>query len=248
MKIRTLVMALAAFSLMLTACENKQAKQPQNDDNNKTEVVEEQSQEEDNQASTPGDIGVIRSVWAMNPISDVAVEGKTDIERFASVFCKKYSRYEPNQVLLNYLKNPKEFNNENYRVDNQKNNGYIKCMGMFQVSHDVTCCYWNRKNGHKLVAFWLEQGHESDPSLDDKLLAFYDYDPAADVMTPEPDLNVAIDVEMNQYDAYSVVLPDKGKDIEIVGHMIDYENDSAENTYYIYRWNGNDFSLEKAKE
>jgi len=53
---------------------------------------------------------------------------------------------------------------------------------------------------------------------------------------------------MNQYDDYSVVLPDEGKDIQIVGHMFDYENDSAENTYYIYRWNGNDFTLEKSKE
>ena len=247
MKIRTLVMALAAFSFMLTACGNKQAKQPNNADNNKQEVVDERTQEEDSPASTPGDIGVIRSVWSRNPISGAAAVDGKDIERFAYVFCKKYSRYEPNQVLLSYLKNPKGFNNEDYEVDNHTNNGYIKCMGRFQVSYDVTGCYWNRNNGHKLVAFWMEEGHESDPSLADNLLVFYDYDSATDMMTPEPALSEAIDNAMDQYDEYSIVLPDKGKDIEIVGYMIDYENDSAESTYYIYRWNGNDFKLEKAK-
>ena len=56
MKIRTLVMAMAAFSFMLTACGNNQAKQEQqgqkeqqeqSDDKNKQEVVEEQIQKED---------------------------------------------------------------------------------------------------------------------------------------------------------------------------------------------------------
>jgi hypothetical protein len=246
MKIRTLVMALAAFSFMLTACENKANKQETPETPAET-VVEEQTEEPTFTADDVNQIGVIRSVWEVNPIPGAAVNGKTDIERFASVFCNEYSNYEPNLVLLNYLKDPKGFNDENYRVDNQKSNGYIKCMGMFQVSHDVTCCYWNRNNGHKLVAFWMEKGHESDPTLGDNLLVFYDYDPATDKMDPEPKLSEAIATAMAQYDDYTVVLPDKGKDIELVGHMIDYENDSAENTYYIYRWNGNDFKLEKAK-
>ncbi len=245
MKIRTLVMALAAFSFMLTACGNQQANDEQKN-NDQTETIDDETPPPFT-ADDVNQIGVIHSVWEVNPIPGAAVNGKTDIERFAFVFCNEYSNYEPNYVLLEYLNDPKGFNEENYSVDVQKSNGYIKCMGMFQVSHDVTGCYWNRSNGHKLVAFWMEKGHESDPSLGDHLLVFYDYDPATDKMNPEPALSEAVDNAMAQYDDYSVVLPDKGKDIELVGYMIDYENDSAENTYYIYRWNGNDFKLEKAK-
>ena len=121
-------------------------------------------------------------------------------------------------------------------------------MGMVQVSWDMVCCYWNRDNGHKLVAFWMEQGHESDPSLGDNLLAFYDYDPATDVMTPDPEIGKRIADAMAQYDGYGVRLPDEGKDIELVGYMFDLENDSAESTDYLCRWNGNDFALEKVNE
>ena len=248
MKIRTLVMALAAFSFMLTACGNKQAKQEQNKENDKQEVVEEQTQEQEQDSIFSGVLGVIIGAWEANPISGVAVDGKTDIERFAFVFCNEYPNFEPNQVLLDYLKDPKGFNNESYSVECQKNNGYIKCMGMFQVTCEMAGCYWNRDNGHKLVAFWMEKGHEIDPSFAERLLVFYDYDPATDKMNPEPALAEAVNIAMAQYNDYSVRLPEEGKDIEIVGYMYDYENDSAENTYYIYRWNGKDFSLEKSEE
>ena len=267
-------MALAAFLFVLTACENKKAEQPQNKDNQKQEVVDDKNndnkkqevvddknndnqnvqvingptQKEESPEETPGNIEIIRNVWEMTPIPGIAEKGKVDIERFARAFCYEYSNYEPNKALCDYLKDPKGYNNEDYRIDNQKSNGYIKCQGMFQVSWDVTGCYWNRDNGHKLVAFWLEQGHESDPELADALVVFYDYDPAKDVMTPEPALGKAIEKAMAHYDTYSVVLPDKGKDIELVGYKIDYKNDSAEPYYYIYRWNGNDFKLEKAKD
>ena len=250
MKIRTLVMALAAFSFMLTGCGNNQAKQEQNDDNNKQEVVEQQTQEESQEEEEffVGEIGNILGVWEKKPLSGAAVNGKTDIERFAYVFCKEYSNFEPNQVFLDYLKDPKGFNNENYSVDDHKNNGYIKSMGRFEVACEMSGCYWNRDNGHKLVAFWMEKGDEIDPTFAESLLVFYDYDPATDKMTPEPALTNSVNLAMVQFDNYSVVLPDKGKDIEIVGHKIDYENDSAENTYFLYRWNGNNFNLERSKE
>ena len=246
MKIRTLVVALAAFSFMLTACQNKQAKQEQKDDNKKQEVVDEKTQEEE--VFIEGEIEKWYHVWDSIPLSGVAVDGKTDIERFAYVFCNKYANFEPNQVLLDYLKDPKGFNNEDYSVDDHKNNGYINCVGQFQIPCEMAGCYWNRDNGHKLVAFWMEKGHEIDPSFAQSLLVFYDYDPATDIMNPEPALTDSVNIAMNQYEDYSVVLPDEGKDIQIVGHMFDYENDSAENTYYIYRWNGKDFNLEKSKE
>ena len=248
MKIRILVMALAAFSFMLTGCGNNQAKQEQNDDNNKQEVVEEQTQEESQEEEETfivGDVGAIMGVWDTKPLSGAAVDGKTDIDRFAYVFCNEYSHFEPNKVFLDYLKDPNGFKNENYRVENHKNYGYVKCMGMFEVPCEMSGCYWNRDNGHKLVAFWMEKGHEIDPSFAESLLVFYDYDPATDKMNPVPALAEPIENLVGIGDHLSVSLPDEGKDIDFtVFHNlgdITFSN-------YLYRWNGNGFDLEKTKE
>jgi len=53
---------------------------------------------------------------------------------------------------------------------------------------------------------------------------------------------------MASYDDYSVTLPSQGKDIRLCGYSLDLENDSAENTYYIMRWNGNGFRLDQMRE
>ena len=82
MKIRTLVMALAAFSFMLTACENKQANQEQKAENQTETVVEEQPEE----AYMDDPIGIVRSVWELAPIPVIPAEGMADIERFALTF------------------------------------------------------------------------------------------------------------------------------------------------------------------
>ena len=67
-------------------------------------------------------------------------------------------------------------------------------------------------------------------------------------MTPDAALSKKVDEAMNKFDTYTVKLPDQGKDIELVGHKIDFENDSAENTYYLLRWNGYDFKMEKVED
>ena len=252
MKIRTLVMALAAFSFMLTACGNEQAKQEQNKENDKQEVVEDQSQSQEEQSQSqkestqPTILDDIRGVWEKNTLSGVAVDGKTDIERFAYAFCNEYAEYEANQAILDYLKDPNREAPEGFAIDNQKNNGYINCYSLFVLNNrNVTTCYWNRDNGHKLVAFWLDMDFEDYTQAKNcQLLAFYDYDPATDKMTPEPALAKAIDVAMAQYEDYNVGLPDEGKDIRIEA-LVDLG--LLEYTNYIYRWNGNDFSLEKAQ-
>ena len=82
MKIRTLVMALAAFSFMLTACENKQANQEQKTENQTETVVEEQT----DAFEMDDPIGIVRSVWELAPIPVVPAEGMADIERFALSF------------------------------------------------------------------------------------------------------------------------------------------------------------------
>lgn len=48
----------------------------------------------------------------------------------------------------------------------------------------MEACFWNRSNGHKLLAVRL--GKPTDPCLD--FVCFYDYDPAKKCLTPEPEL------------------------------------------------------------
>ena len=48
----------------------------------------------------------------------------------------------------------------------------------------MSACYWNRKNGHKLLAVCL--GKPTDPCLE--MVCFYDYDPQKKTLTPEPDI------------------------------------------------------------
>ena len=252
MKIRTLVMALAAFSFMLTACENK-ANKEQNAENQTEMVAEEQTEEAPSfTADDVNQIGVIYGVWDVMPIPVLALDGKTDIERFAASFCNEYSNYEPNLVLYDYLNDEKEFKKDleyfgyGYNVDNQKDNGYILCRAETQFSKDTDCYCWKRDNGHSLVAFWLEEGKEGDDNT--SLLAFYDIDPATNTMTPEPALSEKVAEAMAQYDAYSVRLPQEGKDVGLIGHKINIEEDNCDNTYYMLRWNGNDFTQEQVTE
>lgn len=256
MKKATLLMAVAALSFMLTACGDKKANQAQDADNETDATVEEGTETlsednadgDDSPALKTGEIADIRRVWASRPITPVAADKEADIEYFAFAFCMEYPDYEPNKALYDYLEFPTRYANQNFHIDNQKKNGYIKCMGMYQVNWDTSACYWKRNNGHSLVAFWMEQGHESgDPALSDALIVFYDYDPATDTMTPEPSLGKKIETDMASYDEYSVRLPEEGKDIELIGQKIDFENDSCDNTYYLLRWNGNDFNLEKVE-
>lgn len=267
---RTLLMALAALSLLLSACGEKQANTAQNTDNKTDAAVEENVEtlteeteadeeeldeeelddEDDSPRLTIGQIAKIRSKWASNPLTGIAVNGKVDIERFAYVFCKEYSNYEANKAIYDYLSNPAKYDNEKavFNIESQKKNGYLICRGLFQVSWDTSCCYWKRKNGHSLVAFWMEQGHENNPEHADELLVFYDYDPATDTMTPDPSFGEKIINIMSKFDDFSVRLPNEGKDIQLIGHTINYELDNCDNTYFYYRWNGTDFKLEQVDE
>lgn len=248
MKRKLFLMALAALPFMLAACGDKQANPAQTAGETQTEAQSADSidaDEDDSPVLQTGQVDEIRKVWETKPLTGVAANGKVDIERFAYVFCREYSNYEPNKVLYDYLTAPEKYENENFNIESKLKNGFISCRGLYQVGFDTTGCYWKRKNGHSLVAFVMEQGHESNPDLADILVVFYDYDPATDTMTPEPALSKKIAEGMAQYDEYSVVLPEQGKDIELIGHKIDYVEHDCENICYLFRWDGNDFKLEK---
>lgn len=238
MKTKTMIVALAALSLMLTACGEKKAKDVLAAED-KTETANE-NQNEDENYTPESEVDVISSVWEMSPLAGVAKDGKVGIEQFAQKFCYEYNNYQPNKELCDYFRDPAKYNNEDFDINCQSKNGYISCRGMFQCSFDTECCYWKRKNGHSLVAFWLYEGHESGAEY--QLLAFYDYDPDTDTMTPEPALSKRLLDVVDKYDSYSVILPEEGTDIEIIGYTDNEEEDNCIATDYQAHWDGNDFT------
>ncbi|MBR5687204.1 MAG: hypothetical protein IKX36_04515 [Prevotella sp.] len=264
MKRKTFLVALAALPFLLAACGDKPANQSQSADNQEKAAVEEKSEtskakkadadknvaDDDPDALLIGQIDAIRSVWASKPLKGVAAGKTIDIERFAYAFCKEYPNFDANKAIYDYIVSPATYKEKNsyFRVESQKKYGYLSCRAELQVSWDTYCCYWKRNNGHCLVAFWMEQGHESEPHATDGLLVFYDYNPATDTMTPETSLAKKVEEAMSPFDEFSVNLPAQGKDIELTGYKIDIENDSAEGTDYLLRWNGYDFKMEKVKE
>ena len=246
-----LIVALVALPFMLVACGDKAKQSEQNAE--KKEKTEKAEKKEKSVAKSKvkkdrsdSEIPTIRRKWASEPLIDVAVGEPADIYRFAYAFCKEYAYYKPNKMIFDYIDDPGLYDEDEtgFTIDDQPRKGYLSCSLMAECDWSTVCCYWKRDNGHRLVAFWLVEQQESDP-LDDHLLAFYDYDPDTDNMMPEEELTEKVEDAMDRFDTYTVRLPADGKDIELIGHDIDEEDDSAENTYYILRWNGYDFRMEK---
>ena len=63
-------------------------------------------------------------------------------------------------------------------------NGYASVGDGGTDGEYLSVCYWNRSNGHKLLAVLL--GKPTDPCIE--VLCTYDYDPQKKTLTPEPDI------------------------------------------------------------
>ena len=63
-------------------------------------------------------------------------------------------------------------------------NGYVSVSDGGTDGEYMTACYWNRSNGHKLLAVLL--GKPTDPCIE--VLCTYDYNPQTKTLTPEPDI------------------------------------------------------------
>ena len=63
-------------------------------------------------------------------------------------------------------------------------NGYVEVNDGGTDGEYMSGCYWNRSNGHKLLAVLL--GKPTDPCIE--VLCTYDYDPQKKTLTPEPDI------------------------------------------------------------
>ena len=231
---------LLAVGLMMTACGNGNSNK-NNQKNDDTPIVDEKKTVEEPVVEEIGGIAAIKKVWANKSFDLDAGDITPNIETYALAFCKTYPQFDINKILADYLVN-ETYNESEYEIINNKKNGYIRCMWLVQYTNNTDVCYWNRKDGTQLVAVYMEENSESDPT--ENLVAFYSYDHADGVMNPEPALTQMIEERMNKYDAYSVVLPREGKDIQVIGYIIDEENDSADRNELKLTWDGQTFNWE----
>ena len=249
--------AILFLALAITACGNKNGEN-ESQEAAKEEVTEKASEQVnqpieeetetsvDEQSDFDGSvINTIRKEWKSKTI-DVGSGDKTvGISALAFAFCGEYKDYEPNAALYEFLTQPQNYNEEKTgcHVNLDERNGFVSCRAMSQFDLNTDCCYWNRKNGHKLLAVWLTEGHENSEN-DAKLVLFYDYDPNTDMLTPEPQLTDIVEKNTASFASYSVVLPDKGKNIEVMT-FTENDMDSYDTSSFLMVWDGQTFTVKK---
>lgn len=246
---------VAAMLLSFQACGSKNEGAEKNADEEKTEVADQtvkdaEAQEEATEDSDAeadegfaSEIENIEKVWRTQAIEVESGDITPGIQQFALAFCKMYPKYSPNAALQSYLIEPKAYNEEKTgcHINDATKNGYLTSRAMSQFNLNTDCCYWKCNNGHRLVAFWLDEGFEN-PDNDAHLALFYDYDPATDTMTPKPELTDMILKAAKSADEYSVTLPEEGKDITLT-LFTDGGDDNYDSTEKIMKWNGQGFNL-----
>ena len=236
-----------ATGLMMVACNNNPKNNGQAVESESTEIVATETPTDEVAMEEEIDeldaIKAIRDVWAEKPITVEGDKTNAGIGQFAMALCKMYPDFVVNKVLGDYLVAPQDFVNEWYEVENQSDNGFVRCVMMVETTHETNACYWNRKNGHKLFAAYMQAAYESGDMED--LVVFYDYDPATGVMTPEPALTESIEKQGKDYDYYEVRLPQEGKDIVLYVCTRNEELDNYDCNDLIMKWNGMRFDFKK---
>ncbi len=108
-------------------------------------------------------------------------------------------------------------------------NGYVEVNDAGTDGEYMSACYWNRSNGHKLLAIRL--GKPTDPCLE--IVCFYDYDPAKKTLTPEPDILKGYRWgDKKEFTQVFCRLPKVGKDVIVE----EWGNDAP--MKHTFTWNG----------
>ena len=254
-KVLTAIM-LVATVMFFSACGNKAGNGETQDSTAVAENASQEVEDADDEYEVPErTIVSIRQTWIDKALK-VDANNKVGIKDFAQTFCEAYPQCKTNDALRRYFSNPDAATKNEYslEIDNPEydypdefeiscnpGNGFIRCMQVIQTDRYTFACYWNRKNGHKLVAFYMEECWEQ-VDWDQCLICFYDYDPATGVMTPEPALTEMIEKRMKQYElCYYIQLPEEGKDIEVTG-VDSMEEDACADESFILKWDGMTFN------
>ena len=150
--------------------------------------------------------------WAAKPISNVANGNfATMLERFNQTWPTWMVRAVRNTMKKGLAKEVLDKETDLTVTVDQKN-GFSGVGDGGTDGEYMSACYWNRSNGHKLLAVRL--GKPTDPCLE--IVCFYDYDPAKKMLTPEPDILKGY--RWHDRKAYSQIfcnLPRKGKNITV---------------------------------
>lgn len=251
MKTKTFAIMLMAAGIMMSACNSKQKSDGKTVDSDSTNVAV--AQPDDEEAAPERGIATIKKEWKGKTLKVEAGE-KLDINQLTLAFCAAFPQCETNKALYQYLSQPENASKESYQIEmkypgydvpiayhinNNARNGFIRCMGEVETDRFTYACYWNRPNGHKLFAAYMEECWEST-DWDQCLIVFYDYDPANATMTPEPALTEMIEKRMKDYNCYYINLPEEGKDITITGVESEEEDAYASEDFKL-KWNGTSF-------
>ena len=106
-------------------------------------------------------------------------------------------------------------------------NGYAEVSDEGTDGEYMSACYWNRTNGHKLLAVLM--GDPTDPFIE--FVCFYDYDPQKKALIPEPDILAGFR-KWTLDDPYFCSLPKQGKNL-----LID-EYGSGGHIRHTFTWDG----------
>ncbi|MBR5660735.1 MAG: SH3 domain-containing protein [Bacteroidales bacterium] len=167
--------------------------------------------------------------WHEKAIEVPQVKGKVGIAEFAHAFASAYQGNVMTDELKAQLENPGRVNEDVDEFILDRQNGYCGLQFVSDGTARMEMCYWNRKDGRKLVAVNMLNVYENEEAL----LMFYNYNPDTGMMEP--------DLEISFFDwavpFMSFLLPQTGKDIEAHVYHLD------EPAYMRYNGDG-DFELE----
>ena len=168
--------------------------------------------------------------WASKPISNVANGNfATMLERFYQTWPSWMVRAVRDTMKKGLTKQVLDKGTELTVTVDQKN-GFVSVGDGGTDGEYMSACYWNRSNGHKLLAVLL--GSPTDPCLE--VLCTYDYDPAKKMLTPEPEILKGY--RWHDRKAYSQIfcnLPRKGKEITVD----DWSGDDGP-VRHTFKWDG----------
>jgi len=168
--------------------------------------------------------------WATKPISNVANGNfATMLERFYQTWPTWMVRAVRNTMKKGLAKQVLDKGTELTVTVDQKN-GFVSVGDGGTDGEYMSACYWNRSNGHKLLAVLL--GSPTDPCIE--VLCTYDYDPAKKMLTPEPEILKGY--RWHDRKSYSQIfcnLPRKGKEITVD----DWSGDDGP-VRHTFKWDG----------
>ena len=168
--------------------------------------------------------------WATKPISNVANGNfATMLERFYLTWPTWMVRAVRDTMKKGLTKQVLDKGTELTVTVDQKN-GFVSVGDGGTDGEYMSACYWNRSNGHKLLAVLL--GSPTDPCIE--VLCTYDYDPAKKMLTPEPEILKGY--RWHDRKAYSQIfcnLPRKGKEITVD----DWSGDDGP-VRHTFKWDG----------